>query len=144
MTEYMWLIWLIIAIFFLGVEWMTVELISIWFTGASLVAMVLALCNLELGWQLGGFCLVSIILIIFTRPVVARYLKRNESKTNVDSLIGEVATVTKEIVPDDRGEVKIKGQYWLAISANNSLIEVGKKVSIIAIEGAKLIVKIYE
>ena len=144
MTEYMWLIWLMIAIFFLGVEWMTVELISIWFTGASLIAMVLALFELEIGWQLGGFCVVSILLIIFTRPVVARYLKRNESKTNVDSLIGEVATVTKEIVPDDRGEVKVKGQYWLAISANNNLIEVGKKVSILAIEGAKLIVKIYE
>ena len=144
MTEYMWLIWLIIAIFFLGVEWMTVELISIWFTGASLIAMVLALLNLNIGWQIGGFCVVSILLIIFTRPVVARYLKRNESKTNVDSLIGEVGTVTKDIVPDDRGEVKIKGQYWLAISSNNSLIEVGKKVSILAIEGAKLVVKIYE
>lgn len=142
--EYMWLMWLVIAIFFLGVEWMTVELISIWFTGASLVAMVLSLFNLELGWQIGAFCLVSIALIIFTRPVVARYLKRNEAKTNVDSLIGEVATVTKEIVPDDRGEVKIKGQYWLAISANNVFIEVGKKVSILAIEGNKLIVKIYE
>ena len=144
MTEYMWLIWLIIAVFFLGVEWMTVELISIWFTGASLVSMVLALLNLEIGWQIGGFCVVSILLIIFTRPVVARYLKRNESRTNVDSLIGEVGTVTKDIVPDDRGEVKIKGQYWLAISSNNKLIETGTKVSILAIEGAKLIVKIYE
>ena len=142
--EYMWLVWLIIAVFFLVIEGMTVELISIWFTGASLIAMILSLFNLELGWQLGAFCVVSIGLIIFTRPVVARYLKRNEAKTNVDSLIGDVATVTKEIVPDDRGEVKIKGQYWLAISANNSQIEVGKKVSILAIEGNKLIVKIYE
>jgi ATP-dependent RNA helicase CshB len=74
---------------------------------------------------------------------IYRYLKRNEAKTNVDSLIGEVATVTKEIVPDDRGEVKIKGQYWLAISADNSQIEAGKKVSILAIEGNKLIVKLY-
>ena len=144
MTEYMWLIWLIIAVFFLGVEWVTVELISIWFTGASLISMVLALLNLEIGWQIAGFCVVSILLIIFTRPVVARYLKRNESRTNVDSLIGEVGTVTKDIVPDDRGEVKIKGQYWLAISSNNKLIETGTKVSILAIEGAKLIVKIYE
>lgn len=142
--EYMWIVWLVVAIFFLIVEWMTVELISIWFTGASLVAMALALCNLEIGWQLGGFCLISIILIIFTRPAVARYLKRNESRTNVDTLLGEVATVTKEILPDDRGEVKIKGQYWLAISFDNKQIEVGKKVSILAIEGAKLIVKIYE
>ena len=144
MEEYMWLLWLIIAIFFLVVECMTVELISIWFTGASLVAMIIALFNLELGWQLGGFCLVSIALIIFTRPIVARYIKRNESKTNIDLLIGDVATVTKEIAPDNRGEVKLKGQYWLAISANNDLIEEGKKVCILAIEANKLIVKLYE
>ena len=142
--EHMWIIWLSIAIFFLVVEGMTVELISIWFTGAGLVAMVLALLNLEIGWQLAAFCVVSILLIIFTRPIVARYLKRNESKTNVDSLLGEIATVTKDILPDDRGEVKIKGQYWLAISADNKQIESGKKVSVLAIEGAKLIVKIYE
>ena len=76
--------------------------------------------------------------------VVARYLKRNESKTNVDSLIGAIATVTKDINPDDRGEVKVNGQYWLAISSDNNLIETGNKVSILAIEGAKLIVKKYE
>lgn len=142
--EYMWIIWLTVSIFFLIVEWMTVELISIWFTGAGLIAMALSLFNLEIGWQLAAFCVVSIILIVFTRPIVARYLKRNESRTNVDSLIGEVATVTKEILPDDRGEVKIRGQYWLAMSSDNNQIELGKKVSILAIEGAKLIVKIYE
>lgn len=142
--ENMWLIWLIISIFFLLVEWMTVELISIWFTGASLIAMIAALINLDLGWQIAVFCVASILLIIFTRPVVARYLKRNESRTNVDSLIGEVATVTKDILPDERGEVRVKSQYWLAVSANNEKIESGSKVSILAIEGAKLIVKIYK
>ena len=99
--EHMWLVWLAVSIFFLVVEGMTVELISIWFTGAGLIAMVVALLNLGIEWQLTAFCIVSILLIIFTRPVVARYLKRNESRTNVDSLIGEVATVTKEILPDD-------------------------------------------
>ena len=142
--DYMWGIWLGLSIFFLVVEWMTVELISIWFTGASIVAMILALLNVPLGWQIAAFCVVSVLLIVFTRPIVARYLRRNESKTNVDSLIGEVATVTKEILPDERGEVKVKGQYWLAVASDNNLIESGKKVSILAIEGAKLIVKNYE
>jgi membrane protein implicated in regulation of membrane protease activity len=123
---------------------MTVEIISIYFTGGALVSMVLSLLGVPLEWQILTFCVVSIILIIFTRPIVARYLKRNESKTNVDTLIGDVATVTKEILPDERGEVKIKGQYWLAVSANNDIIELGSKVSILAIEGAKLIVKKYE
>jgi membrane protein implicated in regulation of membrane protease activity len=123
---------------------MTVEIISIYFTGGALVSMALSLLGVPLEWQILTFCVVSIILIIFTRPIVARYLKRNESKTNVDTLIGDVATVTKEILPDERGEVKIKGQYWLAVSANNDTIELGSKVSILAIEGAKLIVKKYE
>jgi membrane protein implicated in regulation of membrane protease activity len=101
---------------------MTVEIISIYFTGGALVSMVLSLLGVPLEWQILTFCVVSIILIIFTRPIVARYLKRNESKTNVDTLIGDVATVTKEILPDERGEVKIKGQYWLAVSANNDII----------------------
>jgi membrane protein implicated in regulation of membrane protease activity len=123
---------------------MTVEIISIYFTGGALVSMALSLFGVPLEWQILTFCVVSIILIIFTRPIVARYLKRNESKTNVDTLIGDVATVTKEILPDERGEVEIKGQYWLAVSANNDIIELGSKVSILAIEGAKLIVKKYE
>lgn len=142
--EYMWIIWLSIAIFFLVIESITIELISVWFTGGSLLAMVLSLLNLELGWQIAAFCVTSIILIIFTRPIVTRYLKRNESKTNVDSLIGTIATVTKDILPDDRGEVKVNGQYWLAISSDNNQIENGTKVTILAIEGAKLIVKKYE
>ena len=142
--ENIWYIWLSLAVFFLIIESMTVEIISIYFTGGALVSMALSLLGVPLEWQILAFCVVSILLIIFTRPIVARYLKRNESKTNVDTLIGDVATVTKEILPDERGEVKIKGQYWLAVSANNDIIELGSKVSILAIEGAKLIVKKYE
>ena len=142
--ENIWYIWLSLAVFFLIIESMTVEIISIYFTGGALVSMALSLVGVPLEWQILAFCVVSILLIIFTRPIVARYLKRNESKTNVDTLIGDVATVTKEILPDERGEVKIKGQYWLAVSANNDIIELGSKVSILAIEGAKLIVKKYE
>ena len=142
--EYLWIFWLVVAVLFLIVEFVTVELVSVWFSGASIVAMIISLCGLGLEWQILSFCVVSVALVLVTRPIVARHLKRNESKTNVDTLIGEVATVTKEILPDDRGEVKIKGQYWLAISHNNEKIEANKKVSILAIEGAKLIVKIYE
>ena len=84
--EYLWIFWLVVSVMFLAVEWMTVELISIWFTGAGLIAMIIALCGLSLEWQILAFCLVSVLLIIFTRPIVARHLKRNESKTNVDTL----------------------------------------------------------
>jgi membrane protein implicated in regulation of membrane protease activity len=137
----MWIVWLVIAVVFLIVETLTVEIVSIWFTAASIVSMILSLCNLDLPWQIGAFAVVSILLIVFTRPLVTKYLQTNESKTNVESLIGNIATVTKDILPNDRGEVKVKGQYWLAISSDNKEIKQNAKVSILAIEGAKLIVK---
>ena len=137
----MWIVWLALAVIFLIVEGLTVEVISIWFSGASLIAMVLDLLNLDLIWQLIAFISVSILLILLTRPLITKYLKKNESKTNVETLIGEIAVVTKDIMPDERGEAKVKSQYWLAISADNDMILANTKVNIIAIEGAKLIVK---
>ena len=143
MEEYLWIIWLIAAVAFIVIEGVTIEFISLWFALSSLVSMILALCKVEFGWQLGVFISLSIILIVFTRPIITRHLKRNESKTNVDSYIGEVATVTKDILPDDRGEAKLNGQYWLAISSTNEKIEANTKVTVLAVEGAKLIVKKY-
>ena len=137
----MWIVWLALAVIFLIVEGLTVEVISIWFSGASLIAMVLDLLNIDLIWQLIAFISVSILLILLTRPLITKYLKKNESKTNVETLIGEIAVVTKDIMPDERGEAKVKSQYWLAISADNDMILANTKVNIIAIEGAKLIVK---
>ena len=137
----LWMLWLAVAVVFLVVEGMTVEIVSIWFSASALIAMVFDLVGLGIYWQLGAFIVSSILLIIFTRPLITKYFKRNESRTNVDSLIGEVATVTKDILPDDRGEAKLKGQYWLAVSASNEKIEADSKVTIVAIEGAKLIVK---
>lgn len=137
----MWIVWLVIAILCLVIEGITVELLSVWFSASALITMILALVGVPLEWQLVIFATLSVLLIIFTRPLLNKYLKKNESKTNVDALIGEIGTITKDILPDDRGEIKIKGQYWLAISAENDKIEIDSKVSVIAIEGAKLIVK---
>ena len=141
MVSYLWVIWLTNAIGFLVIEAITVELVSFWFTLSALVAMVLDLCGVAWGWQLGVFVAISTLLIITLRPIAKRYFQQNESKTNIDSIIGNIATVTKTILPDDRGEVKHKSQYWLAISTDNKIIEANTKVVIVAVEGAKLIVK---
>lgn len=141
MEGYLWIIWLSIAIGFLVIEAITVELVSFWFTIAALLAMILDLCEVPWGWQIAAFTGLSILLILTLRPMAKRYFQQNESKTNIDSIIGDIATVTKKILPDERGEVKHKSQYWLAISSDNNVIEENTKVVIVAVEGAKLIVK---
>ena len=70
---------------------------TIWFAGGALAAFIAALLGADL--YLGDYSVlaVSLVLLLFTRPVVMRYLNANKTATNVDSLIGEQAIVTKPI-----------------------------------------------
>ena len=133
-------IWLAVAILSLVVEFMTSELVSIWFFVGSLVSMIIALCTKDTeAIQVLVFVGVSVLFMIVARPFVKKWTKRNEIKTNVDSLVGRIAVVTEDILDGNRGVVKLDGQEWSAIS--NSDIKAGVKVVIISIEGNKLIVK---
>ena len=132
-------IWLAIAILSLVVEFMTSELVSVWFFVGAFVSMILALCKVNEAVQVIVFVGVSVLFMLAARPIVKKWTKRNEIKTNVDSLVGRIALVTEDILDGNRGVVKLDGQEWSAIS--NDDIKAGVKVVILSIEGNKLIVK---
>ena len=133
-------IWLAIAILSLVVEFMTSELVSIWFFLGSVVSMIIALCSKDTeAVQVIVFVGVSVLFMLAARPFVKKWTKRNEIKTNVDSLVGRIAVVTEDILDGNRGVVKLDSQEWSAIS--NEDIKAGTKVVILSIEGNKLIVK---
>ena len=48
--------------------------------------------------------------------------------TNSDRLIGKIAIVTKEIVEDGKGQVKVEYQNWPAITKDTGTFKVGEKV----------------
>ncbi|PKK91587.1 MAG: hypothetical protein CVV62_00870 [Tenericutes bacterium HGW-Tenericutes-7] len=85
------------------------------------------------------FVVVAILLLVVTRPVVIKYFKTNEIKTNVDSYIGSTGACIQIIEVGSIGRVKVKNTEWSAIS--NEQIEVGDKVRVLDIEGVKLIVE---
>ncbi|MBP5446344.1 MAG: NfeD family protein [Acholeplasmatales bacterium] len=132
-------VWLGVVILSLVVEFMTSELVSIWFFVGSFVSMILALCKVDEAIQVIVFVLVSLLFMLAARPIVKKWTKRNEIKTNVDSLVGRIALVTEDIIDGERGVVKLDSQEWSAISNDN--INKGTKVVILSIEGNKLIVK---
>ena len=132
-------IWLFVVILSLVVEFMTSELVSIWFFVGSFTSMILALCKVDEAIQVIVFVAVSIIFMAGARPFVKKWTKRNEIKTNVDSLVGRIAVVTEDIIDGNRGVVKLDSQEWSAISSDN-LVK-GTKVVVLSIEGNKLIVK---
>ena len=142
MGDIMIIIWFAVIILAAIIEINTMDLASIWFSAGALVAFILALVGLNPFIQIGIFLAVSLMLLISIRPIVKNYLKTNIIGTNTDTLVGKVAICTKDINVGERGEVKIDGKYWLAVSSGEEDILVDDKVEVLAIEGVKLIVDI--
>ena len=143
MLQYVWLALLII---FVVVECLTVGLVSIWFAGGSLVAMIVAMAGAELAWQVVAFLIVSGILLFLTRPIAVKYFNNKKEKTNYKSIIGEVAKVTESIDNfNQTGAAFVDGKEWTARSTKDTItMEKDSLVKVTAIEGVKLMVEPYE
>lgn len=137
---YFWL-WMAVFIISLVIELATVNLVSIWFTVGSLFALMANQLKLDIAYQIVIFIILSIICILLIRPLAANYLRGNIVKTNADRAVGEHVTLLKPISENTWGEVKVNGVLWHARSYDNKPIEQGAKVEVLAIEGAKLVVK---
>lgn len=138
--DIMIIIWFVVVIIAALIEMNTMDLTSIWFSVGALLAFVLAIANANVAIQIVVFFVVSIGLIIAVRPIAKNYFRTNRINTNADRLVGKVAVVTKDIRVGERGEVKIDGKYWLAVTNGKEDLEIDEKVEVLAIEGVKLIV----
>lgn len=136
------IIWLALLIVFAITEGVTVALVSIWFMGGALAALIAALCGAELWVQVVLFFTVSILLLLCLRPLSKRLIKQKKVATNADSNIGKEAVVTERIDNlQGIGAVRISGVEWSARSADGSEIEKGAVVRVLRIEGVKVCVE---
>ena len=139
---YMEVLWLVLLIVFAVLEASTVSLVSIWFMGGALTALIAALCGAEIWLQIILFFVVSIALLLCLRPLSKKLLKKRKVATNADSNIGKTAVVT-ETIDNLRGTgaVKISGVEWSARSVDDSVLEKDAVVRILRIEGVKVCVE---
>ena len=93
--------------------------------------------------QIIVFLLVSIILLILTRPIAIKFFNKERQKTNAESLIGQKAVVLEMIdTIHGTGRVEVNGMEWSAkVDEASYLIDVGEIVVIEGIQGVKLIVR---
>lgn len=136
----MGVIWLILVFVFVIIELLTVNLTTIWASIGALAAFITTYFTDNINIQLCVFFLVTIITLLLTRKFVQKIVNKKKEPTNLDSVIGKKAVVIKDITKSG-GRVKVMGKDWAALSVDDSLIEVGKNVEILKIEGVKLIVK---
>jgi membrane protein implicated in regulation of membrane protease activity len=140
-----WIVWIAIAVVMLIVEVITVDLEAIWFAVAAIAMTIITACvpQLDVAWQIFIFAVLSVGLLIATRPLVKNILKkRRNQETNLDLIVNHTAVVVEDINNDlSTGAVKINGLVWTARSASGELIEKDVLVTIKQISGNKLFVE---
>lgn len=132
--------WIVAIAVFVIIESCTSNLTTIWFACGAVFAAVLAALDVGIEWQIITFICASALMLLLTRPLVKKLLKR-KPLTNKDNLIGIPSYVTETINNvAQTGYVKINDVYWAARSIDNSVIEKGTLVEVKEIQGNKLIV----
>lgn len=92
--------------------------------------------------QFGIFVILGVVLLVTTKPLLVKLFKPKSVKTNLDRVIGQKAIVTEDIKSLEKGEVKVDGKRWTAIS-KEELVK-GDIVKVLAIDGVKLQVEKWE
>jgi len=133
-------IWLGALVVFGIAEAATAGLVSIWFVGGSAVAMLTAAFGAPLWVQFALFLLVSVALLIATRPL-ARRMREKVVPTNADRVLHHTARVTETVDnAQPTGAVYIDGKTWTARSEDGSVIAKDQTVEVVRMEGVKLFV----
>lgn len=139
----MWVFWLIAAGIFFIIEMATIGFLVFWLGIGALLAMVTSFITDSILIQSIVFIISSTLLLIFTRPLVDKFIKvPKEVKTNAYSIIGKKGIVISKINNiEGVGQIKIDGDVWSAKSATDEDIPENTEVEIVEIDGVKAVVK---
>ena len=133
--------WLILTIVFTVIEFIIPALVTVWFAFAAAMTIFISLAFDNLKVEITSFTIVSILAIIFIRPLAKKILSKN--KDNFDAEAIDTSIIVKRIVDVSKEEkiydVSYKGSIWTALS--NEIFEVGDIPIITGFKGNKIIIK---
>ena len=137
------IVWLVLLVVLIVIELITMGLTTIWFAGGALAAALVSLPGTPIVLQIIVFLVVSLVLLFFTRPVAVKYFNKDRVRTNIESMIGRQAIVVSEINNvEGIGQVNTGGMEWSARSSyHNVVLPVGAVVTVLGVDGVKLIVE---
>ena len=139
----MWIFWLIAAGIFFIIEMATIGFLVFWLGIGALLAMLTSFITDSILIQSIVFIISSTLLLIFTRPLVDKFIKiPKEIKTNAYSIIGKKGIVISKINNiEGNGQIKVDGEVWSAKSLTDEDIPENSEVEIVEIDGVKTVVK---
>lgn len=136
------IIWLVILAVMIVIEIATLGLTTIWFGIGAIGAAIAAGMDYGIWVQLAVFTVLSVVAMALCRPFAVKYLNKDKEKTNVEDIVGKTAVVSRQIDNEmATGEVRVDGMEWTARSEDGRVIAENERVTVVAVEGVKLIVK---
>ena len=136
-----WMIWIAIGVVCMIIEIFTPGFLFMSFgVGAILTGLISLLPFITMPFQILIFAVFTFLVFLNLRKFSKKLIPETSEETNIYALKGRSGIITKDILPDSRGYVKIEGEEWSAISSDNKKIEKDEKVVIDTIEGNKAIV----
>lgn len=138
-----WHLWAVTGILLLVAEMFTPGFVAAAFAVGSLAAVGPAFVGASVTWQLGAFAAGTFVAFVGARPFVLRHLRpRGDGyASNVDALIGKDGTVVDASQgPAAAGRVLISGEDWRAVSASGDALVTGQTVTVVGVDGNKLVV----
>ena len=131
------MVWLIILIICLVIEFVRIELIGACGAGGALVGLVLNILGFNPFLQIAAAVVVAVFLFIVVRPVGMKYIMRARREKQLMELEGRDAIVTVRIDnTNESGVVRIGNKNWSARSNRpNGIIDEGEVVTVVAMRG---------
>ncbi len=135
--------WLVLMIVFIVAELMTEGLVSIWFAAGSLISLIIACFSDNVIVQIILFLVVSIALVIATRPWAKKFLNSRTKQTNSDRIIGEEICIVEAVSNRNQtGMANVHGREWTVRSSDDHVeFSKGELARVVKISGVKLIVE---
>lgn len=137
-----WILFLIVSIIAVIVEIFVPAMFCINFAIAGLITAVVSIF-----WETGFinliilFSILSLLSIIFMRPLLLKFLKKGNTNDFKDQYIGKVVACIETITAQS-GAVTIYDERWEArLSTEGEEIPVGKNVKIVRHDGLILYVE---
>lgn len=133
-------IFLAVTALCLIVEFITVELVSVWFAIGGFVSLILAIFGLEWYITVPAFIVVSAVSMLFLRRLAIDRFNKKGIRTNAETAIGKEFFLKYD---EEEGvfTIKVNGITYGVKSETDGELKDGGKVLVTGLEGNKYIVK---
>ena len=138
-----WWHWLAVGLVLVALEVSVASGFYILFFGVSaIVISVLSLFGIAgpLWVQLLLFSVLSVVLLLFVRSPLQRWIQPDRASPEIDSLVGETGVALDDMPPGEMSRVELRGTVWSARNISAEMLPTGHRCVVVRVDRLTLLV----